>query len=231
MIVGIHQPNYLPWLGFFNKMARSDVFVLFDDVQLVRGKSFMVRNRIKTANGVQWLTVPVQGKSDLVLIKDAVLLQTGKWQQKHWKSIQLSYRKAPFFARYEEKFSQIYQSQVERLCDLNIALIKLIREIMQIKTELVLSSELNIEAKGEEKILAIVKKFKGDRYITGEGAGSQRYVREEDFRESNIELIYQQFRHPIYNQLWGDFISDLSIIDLLFNEGERSLSILMEDSS
>lgn len=227
MIVGIHQPNYLPWLGFFHKMAQCDVFVLFDDVQLVRGKSFMVRNRVKTASGVQWLTVPIQGKGELRLIKDALIVQDGKWQKKHWKTIQLSYKKAPYFDRYEAKLSQIYHASWEKLSEINIALIKLIKELMGISTTLVLSSEMNVEASGTEKILSIIKKLQGDKYITGEGEGSMRYINEEDFKNSNIELIYQRFNHPIYHQLWGDFVPSLSIIDLLFNEGDKSLQILM----
>lgn len=227
MIVAIHQPNYLPWLGYFHKMARSDIFVLLDDVQLVRGKSFVTRNKVKTANGVQWLTVPAKGKSELSLIKDALIVQNDKWQRKHWKTIQLSYKKAPYFDRYEMKIGQVYNHPWENLCELNITLIKVIKGLMGIDTTLVLSSEMNIEARGVEKILSTVRELKGDKYITGEGEGSKRYIAEQDFKENNIELIYQQFKHPIYHQLWGDFIPNLSIIDLLFNEGEKSLEILM----
>ncbi len=226
MIVAIHQPNYLPWLGYFNKMARSDVFVLFDDVQLVRGKSFATRNRVKTANDVQWLTVPVKEKGELVLIKDALIAQDGKWQKKHWRAIQLAYKKAPYFDRYEAKFSQIYDASWEKLNELNVTLIKLIKDLIGIKTTFILSSEMNIEAKGAEKIISIVRELKADKYITGEGEGSKRYVAEEEFKKNNIELIYQHFEHPVYHQLWGDFVPDLSVIDLLFNEGEKSLEIL-----
>lgn len=226
MIVSIHQPNYLPWLGFFHKMAESDVFVLFDDVQLVRGKSFVVRNRVKTANGVQWLTLPIEGKGELRLIKEALIVQDGKWQKKHWKTIQLSYKKAPYFDGYEAKFSQIYNASWENLSELNVTLIKLIKTLLGINTTLVLSSEMNIEARGAEKILSIIKELEADKYITGEGKGSRRYIIEEDFKNNNIELIYQGFKHPVYHQLWGDFVPNLSIIDLLFNEGDRSLQIL-----
>ena len=231
MIVAIHQPNYLPWLGYFNKMAESDVFVLFDDVQLPvghgSGKGFVVRNRVKTANGVQWLTVPVKEKGELRLIKEALIVQDGKWQKKHWKTIQLSYKKAPYFDRYEAKFSQIYNASWENLGELNVTLIKLIKALMGINTMLILSSEMNIEARGAEKIISIVRELKADKYITGEGKGSKRYIAEEEFKKNNIELIYQQFKHPVYHQLWGDFVPNLSVIDLLFNEGEKSLEILM----
>lgn len=228
MIAAIHQPNYLPWLGYFNKMARSDIFVIFDDVQLARGKSFATRNRVKTANDVPWLTVPVKEKDELRLIKDALIVRDGKWQKKHWRTIQLSYKKAHYFDRYEAEFSRIYDTPWEKLSELNVALIKLIRDLLGIKTTLVLSSEMNIEARGTEKIIAIIRNLAADKYITGEGEGSKRYISEETFKENNIELIYQRFQHPVYHQLWGEFVSNLSVIDLLFNEGEKSLGILME---
>ena len=231
MLVAIHQPNYLPWLGYFHKMAHSDVFVIFDDVQLVRGKSFVTRNQVKTANNVQWLTVPVKEKGDMRLIKDALITQDGKWQRKHWRTIQLSYQKAPYFDRYGEKFSQIYEASWQNLSELNVTLIKLIKDLMGINTRLVLSSEMNIEARGTEKIISIIKELGADRYITGEGEGSKRYVTEEEFRKNDVELIYQRFEHPVYHQLWGDFVANLSAIDLLFNEGESSLKILMGEDS
>ncbi|MBI4333116.1 MAG: WbqC family protein [Chloroflexi bacterium] len=226
MIAAIHQPNYLPWLGFFNKMARSDIFVIFDDVQLPRGKSFETRNRVKTPNGVQWLTVPIAEKGELNLIKDAMIVQDGKWQIKHWKTIQLSYKRAPYFDRYAARFDEIYSIPWEKLCDLNVALIKLIKELLGIKATLVSSSDLKIEARGTDKIFLILRELKADRYLTGEGKGSKRYVFEEDFVKNNIGLIYQDFEHPVYRQLWGDFAPELSVIDLLFNEGDRSLDIL-----
>jgi len=227
MIVSIHQPNYLPWLGFFNKMARSDVFVIFDDVQLVRGKSYVTRNKVKTANGAQWLTVPAKGKGELAPIMDTLIAQDGRWQKKHWKTIQLSYKKAPYFDKYEAQFSQIYGASWEKVSDLNVSLIKVIKDMMGIKATLILSSEMNIEASGTEKIMSIVRELKADQYITGEGEGSKRYIIEDEFNKNNIGLIYQHFKYPVYHQLWGDFVPNLSAIDLLMNEGERSLDILL----
>jgi hypothetical protein len=231
MIVSIHQPNYLPWLGYFDKIARSDVFVLLDDVQLVRGKSFTIRNRVKTSNGVTWLTVPVVNKSEQKTIKDNLIVQDGKWQKTHWKTIELSYRKSAYFNRYETMFGQVYQSPWENLSKMNTALIKIVKEQMGISTKLVLSSEIGISETGAEKILSILKALKADKYITGEGEGSKRYIREEDFKANGIELVFQRFQHPTYHQLWGDFIPGLSIIDLLFNEGEKSLPILMGEGT
>jgi len=227
MIVAIHQPNYLPWLGYFHKMAGSDVFVLLDDVQLVRGKSFTTRNRVKTANGVQWLTVPVKEKGELKLIKDTQVVQDGKWQRKHWNAIQLSYKKAPYFDRYERQLAQIYNGcRWENLCELNVTLTELVKNLLAISTKLILSSEMNVAGTGEEKVLSILKALKADKYITGEGDGSKRYVTEEAFEGNDIELIYQKFEHPVYHQLWGDFVPNLSIIDLLLNAGEKSRQIL-----
>lgn len=226
--VAIHQPNYLPWLGYFHKMARCDIFVVFDDVQLARGKSFVVRTRVKAANGVQWLSVPVRDKGELRMIKDVSIAEDDRWQRKHWNTIQLSYRRAPHFAKYEERFRQVYETPWKNLCELNVNLIKLIKEVLGIGAQLVFSSEMNIEATGADKIISIAKYLKADQYITGEGKGSRRYVVEEDFTDNRVELIHQKFAHPIYKQLWGEFLPGLSTIDLLFNEGERSLELLMK---
>ena len=230
MIAAIHQPNYLPWLGFFNKMARSDVFVLFDDVQLVRGKSFVTRNRVKIPNNIQWLTVPVKDKGDLIQIKDDRINQDGKWQKSHWRTIQLAYARASYFKKYQSGFSQIYATPWESLQELNIALINLIKDLLGIGTRLVLSSEMSIRSEGSRKIMAILRELNADCYLSGEGKGSKRYIDEEEFRQNNIELIFQGFEHPAYGQLWGDFVPNLSVIDLLFNEGEKSRDIIMQRS-
>ncbi len=230
MIAAIHQPNYLPWLGYFNKMAKSDVFVILDDVQF-SVQSWQQRNKIKYINeSWMWLSVPVIrnfGQN----INDVRINDASNWRKKHWRTIQLSYKKARFFDRYEAEFSRIYDNSWEKLRELNVALIRLIRDLLGIKTTLVLSSDMNIEARGTEKLISVIRELTADKYITGEGGGFERYISEEEFKENSIELIYQHFQHPVYHQLWGEFVPNLSVIDLLFNEGEKSLGILMGASS
>lgn len=216
MIIACHQPNYLPWLGYFHKIANSDVFVLFDDVQIPNGKNFGTRISIKTSNGVLDLTIPILNRGDGILIKDAKMADK-TWQKKHLKSIILSYQKAPYFKQYIGEIESIYNFEWENLCDFNITLIKLIIKFLGIKTKLVLSSELGVYSTGEQRIIEMVKKLGGDTYLSGIGAGSKRYIREEDFKKEGIKLKWQDFIHPVYPQLYGEFIPNLSVIDYLFN--------------
>jgi hypothetical protein len=209
-------------------MAKSDVFVILDDVQLPRGASYVTRNLVKTAGGEQWLTVPIKDRSGLNLIGDVVIAQDGKWQKKHWRTMQRFYAKAPYFGRYATVFRETYEQPWERICELNIALIEAIKDMLGIKTQLVMSSDVDVQDTGAGKILGILKGLKASTYITGGGAGTQRYIREVDFKQHSINLVYQHFQHPVYSQLWGGFIPNLSIVDLLFNAGEESLQILMD---
>jgi len=228
MKVAIHQPNFIPWIGYFHKMANCDIFVLLDDVQLPRGKSIANRNLIKTSQGPKWLTIPVVKRSQLILLKDAEIMVDNKWQKKHLKTIKFSYQKALFFNDYIKEIESVYSKNWTNLCNLNKALIKLIKELLGINTELVLSSEITpSDLKGKEKIFAILEKLKADIYLSGLGAGSKRYILPDEFKAKKINLVFQDFTHPIYPQLWGEFIPNLSIVDLLFNCGPDSLKILL----
>ena len=221
-ICACHQPNYLPWLGYFDKMKKSDIFVLFDDVQVPTDKEFVVRNSIKGPNGIIELIVPIKNKKDKILIKDAFV--TGNnWQKKHFKSIVGSYQKAPYFKKYIRELERFYKINWKRLSDLNSALICILKDFLGIKTKLVFSSDLGLEnLQGEEKILGIIKKLGGDTYISGTGVGSKRYIIPEDFEREGIKLIWQEFQYPVYPQLWGgEFVPKLSVIDYLFNCGKE----------
>ena len=226
--VAIHQPNFLPWVGYFHKISLVDSFVFFDDVQFPRGKSFGNRVKIKTNNGSLWLTVPVLSKSDLVDFNEILINNTFPWQRKIMKTIELSYKKAKFFDEYHDGFSAILMSDYEKLTDLNVALIRYLSDMLGLNITFHISSEITCYAglKTEEKILGILKHLEATVYVSGSGAGSARYIDEERFRSENIKIEWQKFRSPVYPQLWGLFIPDLSIIDLLFNCGDESLEIL-----
>lgn len=228
MKVAIHQPNYLPWLGYFHKMANCDVFVIFDNVQLPNGKSYETRNLIKTVSGPKWLTVPITNKGDNILIRDAKITDNNRWQKKHMNCIRSSYQKAPFFNNYIKDIEIIYNKEWTNLCDLNVELIKFFKEKLGIKAELILSSEIvKDDLGGAEKIFAILAKLRADIYISGAGAGSKRYIFPEDFKNRGINLVFQEFVHPVYPQLGGGFAQNLSVIDLLFNCGPDSLKIIL----
>lgn len=221
MIVSIHQPNYLPWLGLFHKILLSDIYVIFDDVQLRRGKSFVLRSLIKTEKNTKWITIPVLGKSKFLLINQVEINSKIPWKEKHWTSIENSYRKAEFFRDYSNEIRELVLSNHNNLSQFNVSIIKKILEILDIKIKMVKSSELNIATSGTQKIIDTVLRVGGTTYLSGEGQGSKRYVigQEKKFSENGIKLKIQNFIHPTYSQLFGDFIPNLSIIDLIFNIG------------
>jgi len=222
--IGILQPGYLPWLGFFEQLHRSDVFVLYDDVQFEKG-SWRNRNRIKGPKGPQWLTVPVLTKGlGLPVIKDVLINQSRHWQKKHTAAIRQSYSKAPYFKQYSEPIFHILNRPWKYLIDLDLELIGTLKERMGISTPVLLSSDLHIEGKGVERLIDIIRYLGGSRFY--EGQAGKNYIEAELFEKEDIQVVFQDYQHPRYLQANGDFISHLSIIDLLFNCGPESLKIL-----
>jgi hypothetical protein len=230
----IHQPNFLPWLGYFHKISMVDKFVFFDDVQFPRGKTYGNRVKIRTNNGEAWITVPVLSKGDMQNFNEILINNTFPWQRKILKTIELSYKKAGSFAKYYEGFSKVFLKEYEKLTDLNIALIRYFSEALGLKVSFYLSSEIETQPgdNAEDKILGILKHLGADVYVSGSGAGSRRYIDESRFESEKIGIVWQKFNSPVYPQLWGgDFLPDLSIIDLLFNCGPESLSALQKSNT
>jgi len=224
----IHQPNYIPWLGYFYKMWRADIFVYLDTVQFPRGQSFANRNRIKTPNGVSYLTIPVsvpsgeEGKAAYTEVEFA----NEKWQRKHEKTLQRSYARADYYEEIAEIYSKTSESETD-FVSLNIALIESFAEYLDITTTRVRLSELLTEyGQKTELIVDIARALDADVYLSGEGGGRE-YNDEAVLNSNDIQLKYTGFQHPEYAQLWGDFESHLSIIDLLFNHGKNSRNILL----
>lgn len=218
MIVSVHQPNYLPWLGYFLKIANSDIFVFLDNVPYTKN-SIINRNKIKTEHGAMWLTVSVLTKGRYgQLINEVEINNNVPWSKIHWKTIWANYAKAPYFQSYSSLFESVYQREWRKLSELNETLIRLICEIFSIKgVKFIRASELNVSGKSTELLINICKALGADTYLSG--FGGKKYMNEKLFEKRGIELKYYEFQHPIYKQLWGDFISNLSVIDLLFNEG------------
>ncbi len=215
MIVSIHQPNFMPYLGFFDKIANSDVLVILDDSQFQKNV-FLNRNKIKTANGVQWLTIPVR-RSIHQKINYVPISNEQDWQKTHIKTIELAYKKAKNFDRVFNEIKEIYYRQEwTKMIDLNMAIIYYIIQGMKMENKkIVFSSELQASGKGSELLLNIVKKVGGDKYLSG--PLGKDYLDEDLFSKNGIEVIYQSFEHPIYTQCWGDFAPNMSAIDYLFN--------------
>lgn len=229
MTVAIHQPNFIPWVGYFNKISKCDVFVLFDDVQFPRAKTYGNRVEIKTNNGASWLTVPVLERGELKNFNETEIDNTQGWCRKTAKTLKLAYQKGEGFKEYWEEFEHIYFANYSILTDLNIALMKFAVAKLGLATKLVLSSELAGSAgmMGAEKILHILKELNATEYLSGKGAGSRRYIDETDFEAANIRLTWQAYQPTPYRQLWGgEFVPNLSIVDLLFNEGRESANYL-----
>jgi hypothetical protein len=229
MIVSIHQPNYLPWLGFFDKIARSDIFVIFDNVQFPRGKQhFGHRNLIKTDKDPKWLTVSLNGKSEFKNFNEIEVNYNVKWNVDHINLIKNFYRKSKYYNLYFSNIETILNNQYKTLSDLNVELIKYFLSVLNINTKILLSSELcPNEITGGERIMQILKKLNATKYISGTGPGSMRYINEQEFKDCNIELIWQEYKHPTYTQLHGEFKPYMCILDLLFNEGENSKGIIL----
>lgn len=224
MIISIHQPNYLPYIGFFHKMMNSDVFALYDDAEFVK-EMYYHRNKIKTSNGELWLTVPVNYKfSDHPRILDISIDNKLNWAKKHWNSIITNYSKAQYFKKYAESFEEIYSRDWIKLVDLNFSLIKRVNEILEISTPLILTSEYQVTGERTEKLVQITSLLKGSTYLAGKT--SLKYLVEEKFTSKGMKIQYQKFTHPIYQQLHGEFLPNMCILDLIFNEGVNSAGIL-----
>ena len=205
MIVSIHQPNYIPWLGFFHKLLLSDTYIVFDDVQFPRGKDYANRNQIKTNNGKMWLTASVLGKKDLKPWNQIEINNNG-WKEKHLTNIESFYKKTPYFKSYFLFLKRIYETDHKLLLDLNLDLIIFFLGCLDKIPNIILSSDIKTELTGLDKILYILKDQKATKYISGDGEGSRRYIDEQLFKDNNIELIWQNYKHPTYKQLYGEFI-------------------------
>ncbi len=227
MIVTIHQPQYLPWLGYFDKISRADVFVLLDNVQFKKNE-WQNRNRIRTAQGWQWLTVPVLHDFGQK-INETRINNKETWRVDHLKAIELNYCKTPYFEQYFPYFQQVLGQEWENLSDLNVRFIRVFMELLGIKTRVVLASEYEATEHTVLRLVDLCKHFDARTYLSGEGG--EKYLEHEPFTANGIEIIVQKYAHPAYRQMWTHrndegFISHLSTTDLLFNCGAESLALL-----
>ena len=222
--IGILQPSYLPWLGYFEQIHRSHVFVLYDDVQFEKG-SWRNRNRIKKPDGALWLTVPVLLKGrGFPLIRDVKINRSVQWQKKHIRGITQSYLKAPFFERYADDLFKIMGRPWKFLIDLNLELTYWSAEQLGISTPLILASELGVPGSRVQRLIDIIHSLGGNHFY--EGAAGRDYIDVPSFEKAGISVTFQDYEHPRYPQLHGDFVPYLSIVDLLFNCGLDSLNTL-----
>ena len=223
MIVSIHQPQYLPWLGYFDKIERSDIFVFLDNVQFKKNE-WQNRNRIKTTEGWQWLSVPVIHKF-MQKINEVEINNTVWWGKKHLNALVTNYSKTPFFKDHIEFFEQAYAQDWNQLVDINIHMIEYLVEALGIsEKKLVKASKYESREEPTERLIDICKHVGGDVYLSGKDGA--KYMNLDEFSKEGIKVIFQDYKHPQYPQLYGGFEPYMSVVDLLFNCGPESLSIL-----
>jgi len=217
MKVAVIQSNYIPWRGYFDIMHDADVFVFYDDVQYTVN-DWRNRNRVKTANGVVWLTIPVGAQNDRLICD--VVIGDQSWARKHWMTIEQSYHGAPGFARYREFFKSFYSRSWESLSALNQFMIRTIAgDLLGIRTQILDSRDYNLEGKGSDRLLMLLKKMGATDYISGPSA--QRYLDAEAYARHGVRVHWKDYSHyPEYPQLHGPYAPDLSIVDLLLNCGD-----------
>jgi hypothetical protein len=223
----IMQPTYLPWPGYFELISAVDVFVVYDHVQFVR-KSWHHRNRIRGSNGEIMLSVPVKKTAQSTPISMVEISYDAKEPLKeHWKSISMAYQKAKFFKEYAAGFEEIFNKKHSLLCELNLALIKIICGILKLEVEFISSQGLHLEdaALGKtERVANICHKTGIDFLYDANGAKS--FLDAKVFEIENIQVEFQSYSFPEYHQVYHPFIPYLSVIDLIFNEGSKALEIL-----
>lgn len=218
--IGILQPGYMPWLGFFEQVYRSDIFVIYDDVQYDKN-GWRNRNRIKCQQGIQWLTVPVRGLAPI----NEVLIVQGNWQRKHLAAIQHCYKKSPYFEEVFPILKSILSREWHYLADLDMEIINAVLDYLGLSRPIVRSGTLGIEEDNPTmRLVKICRHFNADIFY--EGASGRNYLAEDEFVKNGIKLQFQDYSCVPYPQLFGKFVEKLSIIDVLFNCGKKSMNII-----
>lgn len=217
--VVIHQPDFMPYLGFFHRFLHTDLWVILDNVQFIQKSSmgFHNRDKIKTAQGDRWLTVSVQKCPIETNINEVMLSIDPKWREKNLNLIKQNYAKASFFSEIFPYIEELYSFECVKLIDFNLKSIEILNNLLGIEIESVIASTLTPEGTKNEFLVDILKKVNGTTYCSGVGA--KNYLVPKIFEDSGIKVVWQDFKHPVYPQLYGEYIPYLSSIDLLFNCG------------
>jgi hypothetical protein len=225
MIVSAYQPYFAPFPGFFAKAMHSDILVLMDGVQFPRGTTWLTRNRFKNDQGTFFVTVPFWKKGlGLQKITDVKICYERPWARKFMASLEASYAKAPFFENHLEFLEDVFSDRFERLIDLNVEIIRHLMRHLQIPARVVPLSDLGIKATEPQLTLDVCRKLGASHFLAQRSAG--KYLDPTIFKSAGIKLMFFNPRPPVYPQLWGAFIANLSVFDLLFNCGPAACDIL-----
>ena len=229
MLVAGHQPNYLPYLGFFHKLARVDRFMIVDLAQFVKRGEFgwIHRNKLRTPNGWQWLSLPVKTSGKRTQsCAEAELENHLNWRRKHWAAIEFNYRNAPHFAEYRDRFKAVYEREWTHLVPLSVELIRLIAGCFGIATPIELASAHGVTGEAGGLLTAICKHYGASRYLSG--VHGRDYLNMDEMKAAGVTVEFQEFAHPIYTQCHrGAFEPYMSALDLIFNAGPRARDVLL----
>jgi len=221
--VAILQSNYIPWRGYFDLINMVNEFIIYDIVQYTKG-DWRNRNKIKTKNGIQWLTIPITHKSINQRVEETEVANIS-WGKKHWNTIQTNYGRAKFFKEYSNLFQELYNQKEKYLTKINLEFIKAINEILGIKTKISHCTDYKIIEGKNERLVALCIQAGASIYLSGPAA--KNYIDENLFSEANIELQWMDYSgYPVYNQQYPPFIHEVTILDLIFNEGPNSINYL-----
>jgi hypothetical protein len=216
----ILQPSYIPWRGYFDQIRKADLFIFYDDVQYDK-RGWRNRNRIKTANGTQWLTIPVHSKgaqTQRIPIHQIRICWDNAWNSDHWRSLLSAYVKAPFFGDYAPLIEVFYRRQPEYLADFTIDFTIFLARQLGIKhTQFLRSSSLQVDGAKTERLINLLQQVGANHYISGPSA--RNYIETELFQAAGIQLEYMEYNYPEYPQLYPPFDPQVSILDLLFMTG------------
>ncbi|MBL91636.1 MAG: hypothetical protein CMH56_07455 [Myxococcales bacterium] len=228
MIVSISQPAYLPWLGYFDRLRRSDVAVVLDHVQLER-RGFTHRNKILNQGKPMWLSIPLNKKGNFqTTINEITVNNDEKWQHKHWQTILQCYKKAPHFIELKNELASFYEKDWVLLNELLKSMTPFWMGKLGIDTPMVFSSEIELQHTKSDLILELCRKQKATKYLSG--PFGRDYLETKSFQDAGIEIIYHDYEHPVYRQQSDNFEPFLSILDLMANHGDESLSLLAAGS-
>jgi hypothetical protein len=226
MIISANQPYFSPFPGFFFKACLADALIILDEVQFSQGTTWISRNRFKNDQGAWWMTIPVWkkglGKQNINRVR---ICYEGRWPHKHLASLKSAYGKAPYLQDHLGFLEELLAMRNERLIDLNLAIIRYCMDCLQINTRLVLLSELGVQERGAPLLIQLCKALGASAFL----AQSQaiKYLDKDLFRQKGIELRFFRYLPPTYPQLWGDFLANLSTLDLLCNCGPKAREILL----
>jgi len=228
-IIAIHQPNFFPWLGFFNKIARADIFILLDHVQMPKtGGTWINRVQLLFSDGKpRWVTVPIKRTyHGFQKVTDVQINSTTQWQKKFLKTLWANYGRSPYYHQIITYLEPLILNDTDNLAEFNISAIKMLNRKLGLTPQIVRSSEFPLDGTSNEMLIALVQAVGGTAYLCGGGASD--YMDDNKYASAGVDLIHQNFQHPVYHQIGNhDFVTGLSIIDALMNVGFEGVKDLL----